>query len=256
MIDLHCHLLPGIDDGPDDLPGAIAMARAAVAAGTTTIVTTPHVSSNYPHNSARSIARAVAALREELATAEVDLELFTGAEIALAAAAELPDEELTALRLGGPEGSHLLVECPLSPSAAGFERALDPLRDRGHEILLAHPERCPAFQRDPDAYRRLVEQGMIGQVTAGALVGRFGRVVADVAEQLVRDGLVQVVASDGHSAERRRPSILAELEEAGYGEQADWLGYEVPYAVLTGGVIPVAPAMPRRRSKLGRLLGR
>ena len=255
MIDLHCHILPGIDDGPATQEESLALARAAAAAGTRAIVATPHVSWDYPANSAASIADGVARLQEALAREQMPLELYTGAEIAMTRAAELADEELVALRLGGPEGTHLLVECPLSLTAAGFDALLALLRSRGHEIVLAHPERCPAFQRDVGAYERLIAQGMLGQVTAGSLVGRFGRAVQELADHLVREGLAQDIASDGHSAEQRPPSIRPELIEAGYAEQADWLAREVPNAVLTGAPVPSAPPMPEPRPRgLKRLL--
>ena len=246
MIDIHCHILPGIDDGPPTLEGSLALARSAVAAGTREIVATPHVTWDHTHNTAVAIAARVAELETALAREQIPLRLHTGGEIAMTRALELADEELVALRLGGPQGTHLLVECPLSPAAHGFEPILGMLRSRGHAIVLAHPERCPAFQRDPAAYERLVAQGMLGQVTAGALVGRFGRAVQELGEHLVREGLAQIVASDGHSAERRQPSIGAEIAEAGFGEQADWLGRAVPHAVLTGGAVPPPPAMPPR----------
>ncbi len=257
MIDIHCHILPGIDDGPDDEEQAFALARAAVAAGTLAIVATPHVSWDYPANSAALIADGVARLTAALAREQIPLQLFTGAELAMTRAVDLTDDELVALRLGGPTGTHLLVECPLASTAAGFEAVLHSLRGRGHEIVLAHPERCPAFQRDPAAYARLIDQGMLGQVTAGALVGRFGRTVQDFGERLVREGLAQNVASDAHSPERRPPSLALDLEAAGYGEQAVWLAHEVPYAILTGGRIPPAPAMPAAPSRgLKRLFAR
>ena len=257
MIDIHCHILPGIDDGPKDVADALALARAAVDAGTQAVVATPHVSWDYPHNTAASIAAGVVDLRAELERAGIPLQLHTGAEIAMTRAAELSDDELVALRLGGPQGTHLLVECPLSPTAVGFEQLLALLTSRGHEVVLAHPERCPAFQRDPELYERLVDQGMLGQVTAGSLVGRFGRTVEEVAHRFVRSGYAQDIASDAHSAERRRPSIRPELVEAGYGEQADWLAHEVPYAVLAGTPIPHPPPMPPAPARgLRRLLGR
>ncbi len=249
MIDIHCHILPGIDDGPATLEESLALARAAVAAGTLAIVATPHVSWDYPANTAASIAAGVDELRAALDREAIDLKVYPGAELAMTRAAELPDDELVALRLGGPEGTHLLVECPLAPTAIGFEQLVGHLRARGHEVVLAHPERCPAFQRDPSAYERLVAQGMLGQVTAGSLVGRFGRTVQEYADRLVRDGLAQDVASDAHSAERRRPSIRPELEEAGYREQADWLAHEVPYAILAGTMIPAPPPMPPPRAR-------
>jgi protein-tyrosine phosphatase len=116
--------------------------------------------------------------------------------------------------------------------------------------------RCPAFQRDPGAYARLVDQGMLGQVTAGALVGRFGRHVQAFGHRLLREGLAHDVASDAHSVDKRPPSIRAELEEAGYGAQADWLGRDVPRAVLSGEPLPPAPAMPRPAGLVSRLLRR
>jgi protein-tyrosine phosphatase len=255
VIDLHCHILPGIDDGPATEEESLALARAAVDAGTRAIVATPHVSWDCPANTAASIASGVAQLQEALTREEIPLQLYTGAEIAMTRAAELADEELVALRLGGPDCTHLLVECPLSLTAAGFDPLLALLRSRGHEIVLAHPERCPAFQRDVGAYERLIAQGMLGQVTAGSLVGRFGRAVQELADRLVREGLAQDIASDAHSVTQRPPSIRAELVEAGYAEQADWLAREVPHAVLTGTPLPFAPPMPEPKPRgLKRLL--
>ena len=257
MIDIHCHILPGLDDGPDSEENALELARAAIASGTRTIVATPHVSWSYPATSAAVIAKGVARLTAALAREAVPLELLTGAEVAMSRAIDLSDEELTALRLGGPTGTHLLVECPIAATAAGFEAVLKHLRTRGHEIVLAHPERCPAFQRDPAAYERLIAQGMLGQVTAGALVGRFGRTVQEFAGHLVREGLAQSVASDAHSAERRPPTLGPDLAEAGFGEQGTWLAREVPHAILTGGEVPPAPGMPPAPSRgLRRLFSR
>lgn len=257
MIDLHCHILPGCDDGPSEMDASVAMARAASAAGTETVVATPHVSADYPRNTAGAIAAGVAELNAALQHAGVAVQVLTGAEVAVTQAALLPDDELVALRLGGGEATHLLIECPLTPIAPGFEDFCLELLQRGHRILLAHPERCPVFHRDPSAYRRLIAAGMVGQVTAGALVGRFGRTVQADAKDLLRNGLAHVVASDGHSAVRRRPSIRAELLEAGYARQATWLTVDVPSAVLSGAAVPSGPPMPTvERSHLDRLLGR
>jgi protein-tyrosine phosphatase len=217
-------------------------------------VATPHVSREYPGNTAERIAEGVAQVNEALQREGVPLEVLTGAEVAGTRVGELSDDELTALRLGG--GPYLLLESPLSPTATGFEAVAAALAVRGHRILLAHPERCPAFQRDPGAYARLVDQGMLGQVTAGALVGRFGRHVQAFGHRLLREGLAHDVASDAHSVDKRPPSIRAELEEAGYGAQADWLGRDVPRAVLSGEPLPPAPAMPRPAGLVSRLLRR
>ncbi len=255
MIDIHCHILPGIDDGPVDEAGSLALARAAVDAGTTTIVATPHVSWDYPANTAASIADGVARLEEALVREGIPLELRTGGEVAMTRAAELDDDELVALRLGGPSGRYLLLECPLTPVATGFEQVCARLRARGHELVLAHPERAPAFQREPAAYARLIEQGMLGQVTAGSLVGRFGKTVRTFADRLVREGLAHDIASDAHSTDRRPPSIGPELMEAGFGERARWLAHDVPGAVLDGSPIPGPPPIAEEPARgLRRLL--
>jgi protein-tyrosine phosphatase len=243
VIDLHFHLLPGIDDGPPTIDDALALARAAVASGTTTVVATPHVSWTWPGNSSDSIARAVDELRVELHDARIPLEVLPGAEVALTRALDLPDDELRALRLG--QGPWLLVECPSTPSAAGFDEALYELSARGHRIVLSHPERCPAFQRDPPVLERLIANGMLSSVTAGSLSGRFGRHVRAFAKQIMDDGLAHNVTSDAHDLRARPPGVANGLQSAGIGdEQADWLTRAVPQAVLAGDAIPPAPAAP------------
>lgn len=245
MIDLHCHILPGIDDGPDTMEETLELARVAVAAGTTTVIATPHVSWDWPDVGAARIAAAVDEVNEALRVAAIDLEVRSGAEVALTRAGDLDDEELVRLRLGG--GPWLLAECPLSSSGAGFEQALSALTAKGHRIVLAHPERSPLLQRDRELLGRLVGQGMLSSVTAGSLIGRFGRPVQDVAMEMVAAGMVHNIASDAHSAGRRPPGIRDELRDAGLGEQADWLGRAVPLAVVSGTKVPPMPPMPAHR---------
>lgn len=258
VIDLHCHILPGIDDGPATLQDTLALARAAVAAGTATIVATPHVSWDYPQNTAALIQEQVAEVNTALMEARMDLEVRPGAEVALTRALDLPDDDLAALRLGG--GPWLLLECPLSPVAAGVEQGVQALRERGHEqIVLAHPERVPAFQRDRQMLERLIAGGVLTSVTAGAFVGHFGKDVQRFARRLLADGLVHDVASDAHSVQRRPPAIGPTLHEAGLdATQIDHLARAVPLAILQGVPLPPSPAMPeeRRGGVLSRLLGR
>jgi protein-tyrosine phosphatase len=250
VIDLHCHVLPGVDDGPETLADSLELCRAAVAAGTQTIVATPHVSWDWPGVSSPVIAEGVERVNEALRAEGIDLEVRAGAEIAMTRATDLSDEELDALRLGG--GPYLLIECPYSPASAGFDGVLSGIADRGHKIVLAHPERCPAFLRDVERLRSFVEAGMLTSITAGALVGRFGRDVGRFARGLLDEGLVHDIASDGHGAGMRRPpSIGPELEEAGLGDSADWYARAVPLAILDGTPLPPAPVppppAPRRR---------
>jgi protein-tyrosine phosphatase len=240
MIDLHSHVLWGIDDGPDTIEGSVALARAAVAAGTRTLVATPHVSPRYP-NDAATIARLADELRARLAAEEVALELLAGAEIALTRLADVEPVQLAQMGLGG--GPWLLIECPFAPAVGGLEAILSELRRRGRRILLAHPERCPTFQRDPQMLARLVEGGILTSITAGSLVGDFGERVRRFALELVHRDLVHNVASDAHDTVRRPPGIADRLERAGLGPLADWLTREVPAAIVSGGEIPPGPAV-------------
>jgi protein-tyrosine phosphatase len=258
VIDLHCHILPGIDDGPPTLDDALALARAQVDAGVRTVIATPHVTWDLPRNDAATIRAAVDELSAQLRAAEIDLDVRAGAELAITRAAELDDDELRALAIGG--GPWLLVESPLTTGATGFDAILSHLQMRGHRLVLAHPERCPAFQRDPELLSRLVHGGMLTSLTAGAFVGRFGETVRRFALGLVREGLVHTVASDAHDVTRRPPGIAGELDEAGLGEWHAWWTQAMPHAVLTGSALPAPPLVsappPRQGGLLGRLRGR
>jgi protein-tyrosine phosphatase len=107
--------------------------------------------------------------------------------------------------------------------------------------VLAHPERCPALHREPRLVGSLVRGGVLTSVTAGSLTGRFGGEVRRFARRLVEEGLVHNVASDAHDALRRRPTLGADLREAGLGALAEWLTQAVPAAILSGEEIPSRP---------------
>jgi protein-tyrosine phosphatase len=241
VIDLHCHVLPGIDDGPATIDGSLALARAARAAGIDTVVATPHVSAHYPKNQPDLIERLVAQVGARLREERIDLEVLPGAELAIMSLAQLDPASLPRLGLGG--GAWLLVEPPFAPVAPGLERLLLDLLDRGHKLVLAHPERCPVFHRDRRMLESLADAGVLLSITAGSLVGRFGAEVRRYALELARDGLVHNVTSDAHDCEQRAPGLTSELHEAGLAPLADWLTLEVPHAILRGLQIPPRPAV-------------
>jgi protein-tyrosine phosphatase len=252
VIDLHSHVLPGIDDGPENAEESVVLARAAAAAGTRILVATPHVSARYPNNPER-IARLVHDLSRRLAAEGLALEVRGGAEVALTRAVSAELEDLRRMTLGG--GPWLLVEPPFSPAAKGIDELLHRLLGRGLRIVLAHPERCPAFQRDPQMLRALVGDGVLVSITAASLVGRFSTQVSRFAMTLLREGLVHNVASDTHDLYARPPSIGAELDQAGLGALADWLTRAVPAAILDGGEIPPRPAVALPELKRERRRG-
>jgi protein-tyrosine phosphatase len=237
-IDLHTHVLPGIDDGPETIEGSLELARAAAAAGTSVLVATPHVSWTYPNN-ADTIDPLVAELNARLATEGVELEVRGGAELAMTRLPDIPVAELPRLSLGG--GQWLLVEPPFAPTVTGLDALISDLQRQGHQILLAHPERCQAFHRDPAMLRELVNTGVLTSITAGSLVGRFGGEVRRVALSFAREGLIHNVASDTHNTVSRPPGVAAELRQAGLEPLTDWLTEQVPAAVLSGADIPPRP---------------
>ncbi len=253
MIDLHSHVLHGIDDGPGEIDGSLAIARVAVDVGIRTLVATPHVSWRYP-NKAEVIARLVSGLNERLAAEDVPLEVRAGAEIAMTRVGETPAGELGELDLGG--GGWILLEPPFAPVASGLKEVVDGLQRRGHRILLAHPERCPAFHRDPALLEELVRSGALTSVTAGSLVGRFGEQPRTFALSMARQGLMHNVASDAHDPVARAPGLREDIEQAGLAPLTTWLTEEVPAAILAGEdrvpprpAVELAPAGDARRSR-------
>lgn len=240
MIDLHCHVLPGIDDGPDDLEGTLALARAAAADGTRTIVATPHVSWTYPHVLGALIDEKVAEANEALTAAGIAMTVLAGGEVAHTRALDLPDPDLAAVRLGDTDW--LLLECPLA-MGVGFETFAVSLMARGHRVVLAHPERSPVFHADPDLLGRLVRAGAVAQATVGALEGRFGRVVRAQVVAMGRAGLLHNLATDAHAATgSRAPRLCSALLEVGV--PAEVIAYccdAAPRALLAGDTPPPPP---------------
>jgi protein-tyrosine phosphatase len=226
VIDLHCHILPGLDDGPPEMRDAVRMALTAVDAGVHTVVATPHVSGVFPNRPA-DIAAAAGALIVELATRGIALNVVIGAEVTIQKALDLPSADLDALRLGG--SPYLLVECPLErQDGQVVEELLARVQARGHRVVLAHPERSPAFLRNMGRLRRLVQHGMLTSVTASAFTGQFGQRVQTFAMELLRNGLVHDIASDAHDDAHRSHRSLRAVDAP------PWHTHDVPAAILEG----------------------
>ena len=246
MIDLHSHLLPGIDDGPAGTKGSLEMARVAVEAGTTTMACTPHILGRDP-TSPEEIADGVHAFRTKLEAAEIPLEIVPGGEIDLETLERLDDETLRRLSYGG-NGTWLLLEMPFERWPTDLGALLDELEVRGFRAVLAHPERAAAVQRQPDRLREAVGRGALCQLTASSLTGDHGAAAERTAERLLALGWAHLLASDAHSATWRPPGLLPGLAAAssylgcGAGDLS-WMVREGPALVLQG-----ADARPPRLS--------
>jgi len=244
MIDLHTHILPGLDDGVRSLEEAVELAREAVAGGIAALVATPHVRDDYP-TAAAEMERVLAALRARLVDEGVPLRVLPGGEIALDRLAELSADELRRFGLGG-NPSYLLVETPYFGLPLDLEDRLFRLRASGITPLLAHPERNEDFQQDIDRVARLVRSGTLVQVTAASLDGRAGKRARETAKELVAAGLAHVVASDAHSPSVRRGGLAGVAAEVGDEQLARWLTTELPAAIVSGDPLPPRPVRRRR----------
>jgi len=252
VIDLHTHILPGLDDGPANLDFSLALARAMETAGIGVAAATPHIRSDHavdPLELGERVESFNARLREE----GLDLRVVPGGEVDLDRALTLDDAELDAVCLD--RGRFLLVESPHYGVADSLERGLDELCGRGVRPILAHPERSRVFLADPERLERVIEGGALCSVTAASLAGGFGRGPRRLAARLLRSGVVHDVASDAHDHIFRPPNLLegfTAMDELlpGISDQAEWFTRIAPEAILEGRD-PGPP--PRRLGQLSRL---
>jgi protein-tyrosine phosphatase len=248
VIDLHSHILPGIDDGARSLDDALGIARAAVADGITTIAATPHVRADYPTR-ADAMERAVAELRGALAAEGIDLELLPGGEIALDSLDLIDAAELARFGLGGSP-TYVLLEFPYEGWPVALPSIVLGLRTRGITPVIAHPERSRAVQADPERLRPVALSGALCQLTAASLDGRLGRRSRDAAFELLERDLAQLVASDAHTPDVRGIGMSGAADAVGDAALAQWLTETVPAAIVAGEPVPAKPAPARRPSRL------
>jgi protein-tyrosine phosphatase len=208
MIDLHCHLLPRVDDGPDTLEEALLLARLAVANGITHSVVTPHIHPGRYENQLSTLQPALAAFREALAEQQINLQLTLGSEVRLGVEAIAMIEQGEVPMLGEENGFRImLLEFPHSHVLPGSDKLVRHLLDRKIRPMIAHPERNKDVMRSLDKVLPFVEAGCLLQVTAGSMVGNFGAQAQQRAVEMVERGWVTVLASDAHNAKYRPPEL-------------------------------------------------
>jgi protein-tyrosine phosphatase len=246
MIDLHSHILPGIDDGPATLEASLELARAAVEDGIELMAATPHVRDDYP-TTAEEMERAVERLRVELAAAGIALELRPGGELALERL-DLPAGELRRFRLGG-SARYLLVETPYSGWPLDIGERLFRLHAAAITPVLAHPERNPEVQTVPERLRPLVESGTLVQLTAASVDGRLGRRARDTSARLLELELAHMLGSDAHAPAIRAVGLASAAAAVGDDGLARWLTRDVPAALLADAELPKRPTRRRRRRR-------
>ncbi len=238
MVDLHCHLLPGIDDGPETLEDAIRLALHAVASGIEKSVVTPHILPGRYDNTLPGIRDAAAQFRAELAERSIPLELGYAAEVRIGPEVmSLADGELLPT-LGSMDGHKIvLLEFPDSHILPGSDKLVAWLLGRKIRPLIAHPERNKEVMRDINTIAPFVQMGCWLQITAGSLYGVFGPRCQERALELLERGWVTALASDAHPMPARMPELERgrAAAEAIVGEAESWrLVRERPAAITAG----------------------
>lgn len=241
MIDLHCHLLPSVDDGSRSMEESLALARLAVADGIRHSVVTPHIHVGRYANMRSSLERVFSDFVAELAKSEINLQISLGGEVRL-------DIEILQLLdaneipMLGEMGGYkiMLLEFPHSHILPGADKLVSLLLKKNIRPLIAHPERNKDVMRSLDKITPFVEAGCMLQVTASSLCGNFGKIAEQRAKQMLKKGWVTVLASDAHNEKYRPPQISAgrAVAEKIIGKQAaDDLVFSMPKRILGGTLV-------------------
>lgn len=259
MLDLHCHLLPGIDDGATDIDMSLEMARMLVADGVHTVACTPHIYPGMYENSGDGIRAAIIDLQARLNAEGIPLRLVQGADVHIDPGLVKGIRDGRVPTINGTR--YLLLEPPHHVAPPNFEQEVFGLLVAGIIPVITHPERLRWIEDNYDLFVRLVKGGAMMQITAGAVTGRFGSRPQYWAERMLDEGLVHILATDAHHP-RRRPPLLAEARDAVAqrlgAEEATHLVVTRPQGIvddLPPGELPPLPAPKlQRRSFWQRLL--
>lgn len=247
MIDLHAHVLPGLDDGPRTIRDALALLRQMADQGITSVVATPHMRDGHYDVTVDQMHREVERLNRAAVDEEIPITVLPGGEVAL-----VPDVS-EAIRCGtvpslGALGRFVLIEMPFQNVPVGVRQVLFAVQLQGVTPVLAHPERSFPIQRVPSSIEPFVRAGALVQINAESVVGRGGRDAERTAARLLERGLVHVVASDAHDAVER-PCLLGAARDRLIrlvgAEEAYRLVRDRPLRILEGRPF----AQPRARGK-------
>ena len=258
MIDLHAHILPGLDDGAKDMDEAIDMCFRAAKDGIDTIVATPHTG-NSSFNSHRDlIFEAVTVLNTHLKKRKIPVKVLPGADnyINEHLVRSLQDGEAMTVN---DNGRYVMVEFPRDIMPPKYLELVFGLKVKGITPIFTHPERNMAVQSNSEIVRQWVDKGGLVQITAMSLIGAFGDDARKCAEDFLRYRLVHVIASDAHSRDQRPPILSKAVELAGSLVGSDYarkLVEDFPAAIIAGRPFDVPEPIPKKLNFFARLLGK
>src|ERR1700679_2203459 len=207
MVDLHHHLLPGLDDGSPNLETSVAMARVAASDGITHVVATPHANNVYSFDPDR-IARRIEALRSALAAEAIPLKISSGCDFHLSYD-NMQDAVANPKKYTLNGGDYLLVELPDYGLSPHLDEAFYELGLAGMRPILTHPERNPTLQRDPKRLADWMRIGLLTQITTSSVVGQMGKQAERMAHRMLADRWVHFLATDAHNTKSRPPRMRA-----------------------------------------------
>ena len=251
MIDLHCHIIPGVDDGPQSLEESLSMARMAVEDGVHTLVATPHSLNGVFMNPIDEVILKLDALQDEFLGNHIDLQLYAGADVHICPGMLEKIDCGDAGTIGNGK-KYILVEFPSLMLPFGMKDEIFKLRLQGITPIITHPERYRFIHQDIEILIELIDMGALCQVTAMSITGDFGENVKHFSEILLRHRLVHLIASDAHSSHGRPPILSDALEDAaevmGSYEEAERMVKEVPAAILSGSPVEIPePGSTKRK---------
>ena len=251
MIDIHCHILPNVDDGPDDVETSLSMARQAAKEGITHIVATPHHRNGHFYNPKSEIIRFVAALNGQIQAAQIPITILPGQETRIYGEMVEDFEGGELLALNNTD-RYVFVELPANDVPGYRNRRCFNVQLKGVPPVRVHPERNRAIMEKPNRLYRLVKDGALSQVTAGSIVGRFGKKIQQLSYQLIEHALAHFIASDAHNLQSRSFHMRAAYEEVAkdFGHEiADELFEINPKQLIDGKEIYTHEASEVRRKK-------
>jgi protein-tyrosine phosphatase len=232
MIDIHCHILPGLDDGARTMDEALSMARMAAADGIRTLVASSHITPGVYDNSPDRIVSAAAAFDDRLKDEGIPIRIVPGADVRMTPEMLDGGDRHLCINRDTP---YLLFEFPHDLIPPGSDRLIGALRDRGLVPVITHPERNIALQRQPEKLEPFIKLGCLVQLTAMSLTGGFGPRAQAVAERFMKEGWVDVIATDAHDTVKRPPILsraVRRAEELVGVESARAMVFETPERIV------------------------
>lgn len=244
MIDLHVHILPGIDDGSKDLAESLRMCRLAYADGIHTLVATPHLNPGLYHSSKETILAKVAELNQNLQNQlsaaqgpeKIDLKILPGADIHLSFFLR-PNFSWQDIIFINEHHKYFLLELPDYFLVDPVKKFIASFRERGLVPIISHPERISLLQKNSQILADLIRLGALSQITAMSITGFFGQKAKEAAFFLLRQNLAHLLASDAHSSKSRPPILSKALAEISIhiGPEKAWrMVHDLPLAIVSG----------------------